>query len=219
MLWYISGDTNIQYLTNNKVRIWNEWADSDGNLGPVYGAQLRNWAGNIDQLANVIQLLRTDPDSRRMIVSYWNPSLLPDPRIPPNCNPKYGKQALPPCHMIWQLYTIPKNGTRQVSLKLTQRSADYFLGVPFNIAQYAILLHMLCHITGYTPGEFIWSGGDVHIYTNHGEQCNLQLRRTPLPSPTLSFARDIQDIDDFVFEDFVLTNYQYHPAIKAPVSV
>lgn len=219
LLWYISGNTNTNYLIENGVRIWNEWANDQGDLGPVYGAQLRNWNGVIDQLSDTINILKTTPDSRRMIVSYWNPAVLPDPNIPPKNNPSQGKQALPPCHMLWQLYTRPVGNTRQLSMKLVQRSADVFLGVPFNIAQYSILLHMLCHITGYIPGEFIWSGGDVHIYSNHLDQCDTQLSRAPYSSPTLTIARAIDDINDFEFSDFVLNEYQSHPPIKATVAV
>lgn len=219
LLWYISGSTNNNDLERNGVRIWREWADDTGDLGPLYGAQLRNWNGEIDQLQEIIDLLRNDPDSRRMVVSYWNPSLLPDSSIPPKQNPPRGKQSLPPCHYTWQVYTTPIDNNRRMSLKLTQRSADVFLGVPFNIVQYSILLRMLCHITGYLPGEFIWSGGDTHIYSNHIEQCNTQLSRTPRASPTLVFRRPITSIDDFVFEDFILTNYDPYPAIKAQVAV
>ncbi len=224
LLWYITGDTNIKYLKDNNVRIWNEWANEDGDLGPVYGAMLRSYPGangSVDQLQDTINILKTDPDSRRMVVSYWNPSLLPDAAASHANNVANGKQVLPPCHMTWQLYTHEdvRTHNRVLSLKLTQRSADLFLGVPFNIAQYSILLHMLCHITGYKPGDFIWSGGDVHIYNNLRDKCYTQLERTPKDSPTLSFARQVTDITDFKYEDFVINNYSPDPVIKGIVSV
>lgn len=219
LLWYIKGDTNIKYLNDHGVRIWNEWATPTGDLGPVYGAQLRHWNNTIDQLQTLINTLKTNPDSRRMVVSYWNPEVLPDEHMAAQDAVANGKQALPPCHMLFQAYTAVVDGNRTLSLKLTQRSADLFLGVPFNIAQYSILMLMLCHITGYKPGYFIWSGGDIHIYTNHLEQCAIQMKRTPYPSPTLTFARQVTSIDDFTFDDFILSDYTYHPAIPAKVAV
>lgn len=220
LLWYISGSTDNNDLTKNGVRIWSEWATESGELGPIYGEQLRNWNGSIDQLAYVIHTLKTDPDSRRMVVSYWNPDVLPNSAISPQENVELGKQALPPCHMLWQLYSVPHvDGKRRVSMKLTQRSADIFLGVPYNIVQYSILLHMICHITGNHVGDFIWSGGDVHLYSNHLKQAQTQLVRDARPSPLLKFSRDVASIEDFKFEDFQLIDYHPHPTIKAEVSV
>lgn len=226
LLWYISGSTNNNDLEKNNVRIWREWADSSGDLGPLYGKMLRNWDG-IDQLQDVIDLLRSDPDSRRMVVSYWNPKVLPDPTIAPKDNPPKGLQALPPCHYTWQVYTralteaereMWPTQTRQLSLKMTQRSCDLFLGVPYNIAQYSILLHMLSYLSNMVPGEFIWSGGDTHIYSNHQEQIREQLTRTPYQSPCISFHRDVDNIDQFTFDDIVLCDYVSHPLIKGTVA-
>ena len=229
LLWFLRGDTNIKYLQDNGVRIWNEWADEEGNLGPVYGVQWRAWPkyprncpgtyggteegydsvgecaaafGEIDQIREVIKTLRTDPDNRRMIVSAWNVAEL-------------DKMALPPCHAFFQFYVANKS----LSCKLTQRSADVGLGVPFNIAQYSILTCMIAHITGLNPGEFIWSGGDVHIYRNHINQLMGQLCRRPYPSPRLWLSPHVKEIDDFTYEDIKVENYQSHPAIKMKVSV
>lgn len=221
LLWYIKGDTNIKYLEDNGVRIWREWANEQGELGPLYGKMLRDWGG-VDQLQTIIDTLRTNPDDRRMVVSYWDPTKLPHQGIPPKDNPALGLQALAPCHYTWQVYSAQGDEQfRRLSLKLTQRSADYFLGVPFNIAQYSILLLMLCHITNHEPGELIWSGGDVHVYSNHVDQCNTQLSCVGelFPSPQLSFNRKIKSIDDFKFEDFILHGYQSHPPIKAQVAI
>lgn len=229
LLWYISGSTNNNDLEKHNVRIWREWADEQtGELGPLYGYQLRKWSGKIDQLQNVIDLLINNPDSRRMVVSYWNPELLPDESLPPKENVKKGKQALAPCHYTWQIYTKELSFEEQIrwpdkkrkaSLMLTQRSADVFLGVPFNISQYSILLHMLCHLTNMVPDEFIWSGGDVHIYENHLAQIHTQLNRKPFPSPKLKFARKIHHINDFTYDDFILENYQHHEPLKGTVAV
>ncbi|MGZ8924442.1 MAG: thymidylate synthase [Nitrososphaeraceae archaeon] len=228
LFWYISGSTNNNDLEKNKVSIWSEWADEDGNLGPLYGHQLRNWNNQIDQLQTIVDTLIKNPLSRRMVVSYWDPTLLPDENIPLQANAKIGKQNLAPCHYTWQVYTkqIPSDKQelypdkqRSISLLLTQRSADFFLGVPYNISQYSILLHMLAHITNMIPGEFIWSGGDIHIYENHLDVCNKQLTRSPYPSPTIKFARNITNINDFVFEDIMLENYQSHPILKGRVAV
>ncbi len=206
LLWFISGDTNVGYLQENGVRIWNEWADQDGNLGPVYGAQWRSWprygGGSIDQLKGVADSLRRDPDSRRHIVSAWNPGEL-------------DKMALPPCHILFQFYVA---GGR-LSCQLYQRSADIFLGVPFNIASYSFLLLMMASVTGLKPGEFIHTLGDAHIYLNHTGQAKLQLTRDPLPLPEVTVNPEVREIDLFRYEDFNIENYQAHPHIKGEISV
>ena len=210
LLWFIKGETNIQYLTDNNVHIWDEWADTEGNLGPIYGKQWRQITGLtesggirvVDQLSDLIADIKRNPDSRRLLVSAWNPVDLPD-------------MALAPCHCLWQVYV--QDG--ELSLKLYQRSADLFLGVPFNIASYALLTMMLAQVTGNRPGRFIHSFGDAHIYTNHEEQVREQLSRVPYESPTMVINTDVTDIEEFVLEDFVLIDYLYHPAIKAEVSV
>jgi thymidylate synthase len=228
LLWYISGSTNNNDLEANNVRIWREWADSNGDLGPLYGRQLRKWGGSHDQLQYIIDQLRSNPDSRRMVVSYWDPTILPYENIEPKLNPALGKQALAPCHYSWEVYTrelsskeIDNNfgKTRAMSLKLNMRSIDMFLGAPFNIAQYSILLHMLCHITNMVPEFFVWSGGDAHIYTNHIEQVHKQIKREPFHSPGLLFARDITNINDFTFEDFILVDYNSHSTLSGKVAV
>lgn len=258
LLWFISGDTNIKYLTDNGVRIWNEWADKDGNLGPVYGSQWRNWktanGDTVDQLANVVNLLRTNPDSRRIIISAWNVGEL-------------DQMALPPCHCFVQFYVEParqyerhkffltKEGytepeiknilnnnmqhisqgatlesqkayfdskgvpTFKLSCQLYQRSADIFLGVPFNIASYALLTHMLAQVTDMIPGDFVHTFGDLHLYNNHVEQALEQINRQPFPLPSLKLNPDIKEIEEFKFEDISLLNYQSHPKIKAPVAI
>lgn len=221
LIWYFSGSTNIQYLLDNNVRIWNEWADSNGDLGPLYGKKMRDWDG-VDQLQMVLDTLRTDPDSRRMVVSYWDPTVLPLVGSSPSDNPVNGRQALAPCHYTWQVYThINPKGERVLSLKMVQRSVDLFLGCPFNIAQYSIIMLMLCHMTGMKPGEFIWSGGDVHIYTNHVEQVETQLSRNPwdFPSPKVRFNRPFTSFEDFKYDDIEIVNYQSHARIPAPVAV
>ena len=205
LLWFLSGETNIAYLKENGVSIWDEWADADGDLGPVYGHQWRHWpgpVGEIDQIETLMQMIRETPDSRRLIVSAWNPGDVPD-------------MALPPCHTRWQV----RIAGGKLHLQLYQRSADMFLGVPFNIASYALLLHMLAHVTGYEPGDFVHSFGDAHIYSNHVEQVKLQLSRTPKPLPTLRITRDVKSIFDFRFEDFEITGYDPDPHISAPVAV
>jgi thymidylate synthase len=206
LLWFLKGETNIAYLKENNVSIWNEWADENGELGPVYGKQWRSWAGangkTIDQVSDLIQQIKKNPDSRRLIVSAWNVADLPD-------------MALMPCHALFQFYVA--NG--KLSCQLYQRSADVFLGVPFNIASYALLTLMIAQVCDLEPGEFIHTFGDVHIYTNHMEQVQLQLTRKPLPLPTMKLNPDVKDIFDFKFEDFTLEHYQFHPAIKAPVAV
>lgn len=211
LLWFLSGSTNIGYLKENGVSIWDEWADETGELGPVYGKQWRSFAtaqpgpdgqSGIDQIADLVAAIRTSPSSRRLLVSAWNPAEL-------------AQMALPPCHTLWQVRIL---GGR-LHLQLYQRSADMFLGVPFNIASYALLLRMLAQVTGYEPGEFIHSIGDAHIYLNHVDQVTLQLSRQPKPLPELRFRREVSDIFDFRYEDFEITGYDPDPAIKAPVAV
>jgi len=203
LLWFIKGDTNIKYLQDNGVRIWNEWADENGNLGPVYGAQWRNWNNDgIDQLGDVIERIKTKPNDRRLIVTAWNPSQI-------------GQMKLPPCHMMFQFYVA--NG--KLSCMLYQRSCDMFLGVPFNIASYALLTMMIAQVCGLKPGEFIHTLGDTHIYHNHFEQVRTQLSRTPLPLPTMKINPNVKDINDFKYEDFELVGYESYDTIKAPVAV
>ena len=206
LLWFISGDTNIGYLKENGVRIWNEWADEDGNLGPVYGHQWRHWKGEdgkeIDQLDELIEQIKANPNSRRLIVSSWNPSDVPN-------------MALPPCHCFYQMYVA--NG--KLSCMLYQRSCDTFLGVPFNIASYALFTMMVAQVCGLEPGEFVHTLGDTHIYLNHIEQVKLQLTREPKGLPTMKINPDVKSIYDFTYEDFVLENYEAHPTIKGEISV
>ena len=216
LLWFIKGDTNIEYLTENGVRIWNEWADENGNLGPVYGHQWRNWnSEGVDQLINVIETLKTNPNSRRMLVSAWNPSVLPDTSKSFSENVSNGKAALPPCHAFFQFYVADG----KLSCQLYQRSADIFLGVPFNIASYALLTEMMAQVCGFQAGEFIHTLGDAHIYTNHMEQVELQLSREPKSLPTLKLNPNINDILDFDYEDIEILNYDPHPGIKGKVAV
>lgn len=216
LLWFLKGDTNINYLTENGVRIWNEWADENGDLGPVYGHQWRNWnSEGIDQIKEVIHTLRTNPDSRRMLVSAWNPSVMPDTSKPFAENVAKGKAALPPCHAFFQFYVADN----KLSCQLYQRSADVFLGVPFNIASYALLTLMVAQVCGLEAGDFVHTFGDVHIYSNHREQVDLQLSRDCRPLPTMKLNPAIENIDDFTFEDFELIGYDPHPTIKAPVAV
>jgi len=206
LLWFLQGDTNISYLKEHNVKIWDEWADENGDLGPVYGKQWRSWTGaggvEVDQVKDVIRQIKNNPDSRRMIISAWNVADLP-------------KMKLMPCHCLFQFYVA--NG--KLSCQLYQRSADVFLGVPFNIASYALLTMMIAQVCGLEPGEFVHSFGDVHLYSNHFEQANLQLTRDPFPLPAMKINPQVKDIFDFKFEDFELLNYQSHPAIKAPVAV
>ena len=206
LLWFISGETNIKYLTDNGVRIWNEWADKDGNLGPVYGSQWRSWPSadgrKFDQLVNVIKSIQASPDSRRHIVNSWNVG-------------EIDKMALPPCHILFQFYVAGG----KLSCQLYQRSADIFLGVPFNIASYSLLTMMIAQVTGLKAGEFIHTLGDAHIYLNHIDQVKLQLIRDPFPLPTLNINPEVNDILKFRFEDFTLVNYQSHPGIKGEISV
>jgi len=216
LLWFLKGDTNIGYLKENGVRIWNEWADENGNLGPVYGHQWRNWnSEEIDQIKELIRTLRNDPNSRRMLVSAWNPSVLPDTSKSFSDNVANGKAALPPCHAFFQFYVADN----KLSCQLYQRSADVFLGVPFNIASYALLCMMVAHVCGLEYGDFIHTFGDVHIYNNHMEQVELQLSRDIRALPEMILNPGIKSIEDFTFEDFTLENYNPHPAIKAAVAI
>lgn len=219
LLWFLKGDTNIQYLTDNKVTIWDEWATEQGDLGPVYGAQWRSWQTPdgrvIDQISQLIHDIKTNPDSRRLIVSGWNPAVLPDTRFSPKDNAAMGKQALPPCHTLFQFYV--HDG--RLSCQLYQRSADVFLGVPFNIASYALLTMMVAQVCDLTPGDFVHTFGDAHLYSNHLDQVKEQLSRTPHPLPQMKLNPAIKDIFGFRFEDFELVNYVAHPAIKAPIAI
>ncbi len=206
LLWFLAGDTNVHYLQDNGVSIWNEWADANGDLGPVYGKQWRSWAtpegGSIDQIAGVLNEIRSNPNSRRMIVTAWNPADL-------------DKMALAPCHCLFQFHVADG----RLSCQLYQRSADIFLGVPFNIASYALLTQMIAHVTGLKSGEFIHAFGDVHLYANHFEQAREQLTRAPRPLPTLKLNPAVKSLFDFGFEDIAFENYDPHPAIRAPVAV
>jgi len=206
LLWFLRGDSNVRWLQDNGVTIWDEWADAEGDLGPVYGVQWRSWptpdGGHIDQLSEVIEQIKASPDSRRLIVSAWNPADIPD-------------MALAPCHALFQFYVADG----RLSCQLYQRSADLFLGVPFNIASYALLTLMVAQQTGLEPGDFVWTGGDCHIYDNHVEQVREQLTREPYPYPTLSIARTPESILDYRYDDFVVEGYQHHPAIRAAVAV
>lgn len=206
LLWFLKGDTNIAYLKENGVRIWDEWADENGELGPVYGYQWRSWpapnGGSVDQISHLIQQIKTNPDSRRLIVSAWNPALV-------------DQMALPPCHALFQFYVADG----KLSCQLYQRSADIFLGVPFNIASYALLTHMMAQVCDLQPGEFIHTLGDAHLYLNHLEQAELQLTREPRPRPSLVLNPEVKDLFDFTFDDIALEGYDPHPHIKAQVSV
>lgn len=206
LLWFLKGDTNVKFLRDNGVTIWDEWADENGELGPVYGHQWRSWPApdgrSVDQISQVLDQIKQKPDSRRHIVSAWNPG-------------EVDKMALPPCHALFQFYVADG----KLSCQLYQRSADYFLGVPFNIASYALLTYMFAQQCDLLPGEFVWTGGDVHLYTNHLEQARLQLSRDPFPLPRLHIRRKPASIFDYQFEDFEIVNYQAHPSIKAPIAV
>lgn len=216
LLWFLNGDTNIKYLSDNGVRIWDDWADEKGDLGPVYGYQWRNWNGEgIDQIKEVIDTLKTNPNSRRIMVSAWNPSVLPDTTVSFAENVAEGKAALPPCHSFFQFYVADG----KLSCQLYQRSADVFLGVPFNIASYALLTMMVAQVCDLEVGDFIHTFGDVHIYNNHIDQVNLQLGREPKALPKMRLNKEVKDIFSFKYEDFVLENYDPHPAIKGQVSV
>lgn len=206
LLWFLNGDTNIKYLKDNGVSIWDEWADENGELGPVYGSQWRSWPApdgrHIDQITQVLEQIKNKPDSRRHIVTAWNPA-------------EVDKMALPPCHALFQFYVADG----KLSCQLYQRSADYFLGVPFNIASYALMTYMFAQQCELLPGEFVWTGGDVHLYTNHIEQAKLQLSREPYAIPQLTIKRKPESLFDYKFEDFEIVNYQSHPSIKAPIAV
>jgi thymidylate synthase len=206
LLWFLSGDTNVRYLRDNGVRIWDEWADKNGDLGPVYGAQWRSWpaedGSSIDQIKLIVDQIKRNPDSRRLIVTAWNPA-------------DVDKQALPPCHCLFQFYVVEG----KLSCQLYQRSGDVFLGVPFNIASYALLAMMMAQVTGLQPGEFIHTFGDVHLYVNHVEQARLQLSREPRALAKMKLNPDVHSIFDFVYDDYVLENYDPHPHIKAAVAV
>jgi thymidylate synthase len=219
LLWFLKGDTNVAYLQENGVRIWNEWATEDGDLGPVYGYQWRNWPApdgrHIDQISQLIEQIRKTPDSRRLIVSAWNVSDLPDETISPQANVGQGKMALAPCHAFFQFYVADG----KLSCQLYQRSADIFLGVPFNIASYALLTMMIAQVCDLQPGDFVHTLGDAHLYSNHAEQVDLQLSREPLPLPTMKINPDVKDIFAFTYEDFELVDYQHHEHIKAPIAI
>ena len=216
LLWFLKGDTHIHYLTENGVRIWNEWADENGELGPVYGHQWRNWnSEGIDQIQEIINTLKNNPDSRRMVVSAWNPSVMPDTSKSFSENVANGKAALPPCHALFQFYVVDN----KLSCQLYQRSADVFLGVPFNIASYALLTMMIAQVCELQLGDFIHTFGDVHIYNNHIEQVKLQLTREPRPLPIMKLNPNVKDIFSFTYEDFILEGYDPHPVIKGAVSV
>ncbi|MBI2236621.1 MAG: thymidylate synthase [Magnetospirillum sp.] len=206
LLWFLKGDTNIAYLKDNKVSIWDEWADENGELGPVYGKQWRSWGcpdgRTVDQIAQLLHMIRTNPDSRRLIVSAWNPADI-------------DSMALPPCHCLFQFYVAEG----RLSCQLYQRSADVFLGVPFNIASYALLTHMVAQVTGLQPGDFVHTFGDAHLYANHLEQAELQLSRAPLPLPVLRLNPEVHDLFAFTYDDVALEGYQSHPHIAAPVAV
>jgi len=206
LLWFLNGDTNVKYLNDNGVTIWDEWADENGDLGPVYGQQWRSWptpgGGTVDQITNVLNQIKSNPNSRRHIVSAWNPS-------------EVDNMALPPCHALFQFYVADG----KLSCQLYQRSADYFLGVPFNIASYSLMVYMFAQQSDLEPGEFIWTGGDVHLYSNHLEQAKLQLTRDPKPMPQLNIKRKPDSLFEYQFEDFEILNYEAHPGIKAPIAV
>jgi thymidylate synthase len=216
LLWFINGDTNINYLNENGVKIWNSWANEDGDLGPVYGYQWRNWNGDeIDQIKDLITTLKDNPNSRRMLVSAWNPSVLPNTTKSFEENVANGKAALPPCHAFFQFYV--NNG--KLSCQLYQRSADVFLGVPFNIASYALFTMMIAQVCGYEAGDFVHTFGDAHIYNNHIDQLNLQLSRDTKSLPKMEINPDVKSIFDFKFEDFKLVDYNPHPHIKGSVAI
>lgn len=219
LLWFLKGETNIQYLKDNGVSIWNEWADENGNLGPVYGYQWRNWplpsGGHFDQISEIIETIKRKPNSRRIIVSAWNVADLPNESISPQDNVKASKMALAPCHAFFQFYVADG----KLSCQLYQRSADIFLGVPFNIASYALLTMMIAQVTGLKPGDFVHTLGDAHLYLNHLEQAELQLSRTPYAVPTIKINPAVSSIFDFKYEDFELLDYQSHAPIKAPIAI
>jgi len=219
LLWFLRGDTNVAYLRENGVSIWDEWATADGELGPVYGYQWRSWPApdgrRIDQLAEALEMIRRTPNSRRILVSAWNPADLPDESIGPQANVANGKMALAACHAFFQFYVADG----RLSCQLYQRSADIFLGVPFNIASYALLTLMVAQVSGLEPGDFVHTFGDAHLYSNHFEQAREQLARTPYPLPTMRLNPAVTDLFAFTYDDFTLEDYRHHPHIKAPVAV
>ncbi len=216
LLWFLKGDTNISYLQENGVRIWNEWADKNGELGPIYGHQWRNWnSEGIDQIKQMIETIKVNPDSRRIIISAWNPSVMPNTSVSFSENVANNKAALPPCHTFFQCYI----SDGKLSIQLYQRSADVFLGVPFNIASYALLAIMLSQVTGYEPGEFIHTFGDAHIYTNHKNQIKKQLSRSPRKLPKVKLNPKIKNLLDFTYDDIEITDYDPYPLIKGTVSI
>ncbi|HID45118.1 MAG TPA: thymidylate synthase [Chromatiaceae bacterium] len=219
LLWFLKGDTNTAYLKQNGVSIWDEWADKSGDLGPIYGYQWRSWptpdGSHIDQIAQIIEQIRITPDSRRIMVSAWNPADLPDESLSPQENVAQGRMALAPCHAFFQFYV--RDG--RLSCQLYQRSADIFLGVPFNIASYALLTLMVAQVCDLQPGDFIHTLGDAHLYSNHLEQADLQLSRKPFPLPTMKLDEKVQNLDDFVYESFEISDYECHPGIRAPIAI
>lgn len=219
LLWFLSGETNIRYLRDNGVSIWDEWATEDGELGPIYGYQWRSWptpdGGAIDQIAGVVEQIRCRPDSRRLIVSAWNAAALPDETVSPQQNVRNGRMALAPCHTLFQFYVADG----RLSCQMYQRSADIFLGVPFNIASYALLTMMIAQVCDLAPGELVHTLGDAHLYSNHLEQADLQLGRTPKSLPVMRINPDVRDIFGFRYEDFELVGYESHPHIAAPIAV
>lgn len=219
LLWFLRGDTNTAYLKENGVSIWDEWATENGDLGPIYGYQWRSWPApsgtHIDQITQVVEQIRTNPDSRRIIVSAWNPADLPDERVSPQDNVRAGRMALAPCHAFFQFHVCDG----RLSCQLYQRSADIFLGVPFNIASYALLTMMIAQVCGLRPGDFIHTLGDAHLYVNHREQADLQLSREPHPLPTLRLNPAVDDLLAFGYDDFQLLDYEHHPHIRAPIAI
>lgn len=219
LLWFLNGETNIEYLSQNGVKIWDAWATSNGDLGPIYGAQWRSWpvpnGQSIDQVSELVRQIKSKPDSRRLIISAWNPSLLPDEGISPQDNVENGKMALPPCHTLFQFYV----SDGRLSCQLYQRSADVFLGVPFNIASYALLTMMMAQVCDLKPGDFVHTFGDAHLYLNHMEQVDTQLSREPRDLPKMEINPDVKNIFEFKYSDFTLTGYDAHPHIAAPISV
>ncbi|MBL4760122.1 MAG: thymidylate synthase [Mariprofundaceae bacterium] len=219
LLWFLKGDTNTAYLRENGVKIWDEWADKQGNLGPIYGYQWRNWptpnGTSIDQISDLIKQIKSKPNSRRLIVSAWNVADLPDESISPQTNVKNNKMALPPCHAFFQFYVADG----KLSCQLYQRSADIFLGVPFNIASYALLTMMIAQVCDLKPGEFIHTLGDAHLYNNHMEQVSTQLARKPYPLPSMKLNPEIKNIFDFSYDDFTLAGYECHAGIRAPIAI
>lgn len=219
LLWFLKGETNVAYLRDNGVKIWDQWATDKGELGPIYGKQWRSWQGSdgqtIDQISQVIEQIKNNPDSRRLLVSAWNPSVLPDAKLSPQDNAAQGRQALPPCHTMFQFYVLDG----KLSCQLYQRSGDVFLGVPFNIASYALLTMMIAQVCDLQVGEFIHTFGDAHLYNNHLLQANEQLSRQPLPLPNMQINPEIKNIFDFSIDDFQLQNYQSHAHIKAPIAI